>query len=134
MPDTLRGQWPNTNCTDCKNVGDVCFFHQGPLVPPGESGYFCDLCFSARSADYNTGRVVRPLGQKAPEVKCPVCEKKSCYMGPASVEGKRQELFICDDSCVPEGSSVHMLDDNSKQRGPDFFYFFFEDQIPHFAA
>ena len=62
MPDTERGDFPNTPCSDCGKIGGVYIRHWGPLVPQGKVGYFDQDCLMKRRDDSNLGRPVRPLG------------------------------------------------------------------------
>jgi hypothetical protein len=68
MADTERADYPNTACSDCGEVGDVCIKHWGPLVPPGEVGYFDQKCINARAEDSIKQRPVRPFGVMPPAV------------------------------------------------------------------
>jgi len=96
MADTVRGYNSDAKCSDCNKKG-ISFTHWGPLVPPGETGRFCDQCWKARMDDSNSKRPVRPLGQKAlhkakkiPNRAIIVVTKKSVYkFGKADEKGKR---------------------------------------------
>ena len=61
MRDTIRGSFPEKICSDCGKRG-CWFLHRGPLVPKGESGYFCWFCWLLRQT-FNRGK---PLGRKPP--------------------------------------------------------------------
>jgi hypothetical protein len=63
MPDTRRGSFPNTPCSDCgdEEKGQVFIEHWGPLVPAGESGFFGPNCWAARRLLDRNGNP-RPLG------------------------------------------------------------------------
>lgn len=61
MADTIRGDFPDTNCSDCGVKGCV-ISHSGPLVPPGQTGNFCAMCFTIRNWDSKKGRLPRSLG------------------------------------------------------------------------
>ena len=64
MVDTMRGDMPEVDCSDCgkEEVGKVFIKHWGPLVPPGTTGYFGPKCWEARQADGRAGHKPRPLG------------------------------------------------------------------------
>ena len=53
MADTIRGNFPDSICTDCGKKGCL-FFHCGPLVPPDSSGMkgFCGPCWDTRQEYY----------------------------------------------------------------------------------
>ncbi len=66
MPDTLRGDFPDKNCSDCGAVekGLVYIKHWGPLVPPNTTGWFGPVCIEARRNENREGFDPRPLGTK----------------------------------------------------------------------
>ena len=61
MADTIRGSFPEKQCSDCGRIG-CWFIHDGPLVPNGESGSFCWFCWGLRNT-FNRGK---PLGAMPP--------------------------------------------------------------------
>lgn len=63
MSDTIRGDFPKVRCSDCGVTG-CAFEHWGPLVPPGEIGYFCGQCMMERKADYEAGNPPKYIGHK----------------------------------------------------------------------
>jgi len=63
VADTIRGDFPGIACSDCREIGEVCFKHWGPLVPSGDAGFFCRYCWSTRHEDGRQSRAPRPLGQ-----------------------------------------------------------------------
>lgn len=63
MPDTIRGDFPDTICSDCGEKGCV-FRHWGPLVPEGKVGDFCGYCWTRRD---KLGMRV-PLGFQPPGI------------------------------------------------------------------
>ena len=64
MADTMRGDWPSEECSDCGTKG-VVFKHWGPLVKPGDVGQFCGECWVLR--DQNS--TVQPLGYRKQKTK-----------------------------------------------------------------
>jgi len=68
MADTMRGDFPDQVCSDCGGEkGEVYIKHWGPLVPPGEVGYFGPNCLVARRNENRAGLPPRPLGTKPRE-------------------------------------------------------------------
>ncbi len=67
MADTIRGDFPNSTCSDCGKKG-CTFSHWGPLVPPGKSGSFCGDCWQRRTDHYNVHRTALPLPAPSPVV------------------------------------------------------------------
>lgn len=61
MADTIRGDFENTPCSDCKQTGKVCFKHWGPLAPSGQIGYFCSTCWIERSEYFNNHGKAKPM-------------------------------------------------------------------------
>jgi len=68
MADTLRGDYPDAVCNDCKGASKemVGFIHWGPLVPAGERGKFCGPCWITRQQYYRTHGKAMPLPAPAP--------------------------------------------------------------------
>lgn len=64
MADTVTGHFEKVPCSDCGDaeLGEVCYNHWGPLVPPGEVGYFGPSCMAARDREWRAGFAPRPLG------------------------------------------------------------------------
>jgi hypothetical protein len=69
MADTIRGDFPNTPCSDCGG-GEVCIQHSGPLVPAGVTGFFCQPCVNERNEEWQAKQEPRALGTK-PREKTP---------------------------------------------------------------
>ncbi len=63
MPDTTIGSFPHAECADCGREG-CRMFHRGPLVPKGESGYFCVECAGLRKKDSEAGNEPKPIGYR----------------------------------------------------------------------
>ena len=62
MPDTIRGDFKDTPCSDCGERGGVYLKHWGPLVPAGATAFLDSLCFFIRQEDFNRGRPPKALG------------------------------------------------------------------------
>lgn len=60
MADTLRGDWPDSTCTDCGKKG-VVFRHWGPLAPVGMLVTNCAECWRERVAYYEKNGTPKPL-------------------------------------------------------------------------
>ncbi|MFA5714486.1 MAG: hypothetical protein WC998_01935 [Candidatus Paceibacterota bacterium] len=67
MADTQRGDFPNTPCSDCGELGTT-FQHTGRLVPEGEKGNFCLFCWKQRMLIVDRKESPKPLGIKPPGV------------------------------------------------------------------
>lgn len=67
MHDTEIGNFPDEICSDCGEKG-VIFKHSGPLVPQGQTGFFCAFCWLKRQERKERGEPQLPLGVKPPGV------------------------------------------------------------------
>lgn len=67
MPDTIRGNLSQEQCSDCGEIGSM-FQHWGPLVPKGKVGTFCGYCWNERQERHARGEPPLPLGVKPPGV------------------------------------------------------------------
>ena len=75
MPDTVRGNLKDKNCSDCGEKG--CEFqHWGPMVPKGEFGSFCGFCWTERSEAYDRGEGPKPLGIQPPGISENLLDKR----------------------------------------------------------
>lgn len=99
MADTVRGDFPDVACSDCGEVGGVCFRHWGPLVPAGERGYFCGYCWSTRHEDAEQNRPPRPLGQAVITVEVGSYTDEGFDLG----HSFRPEVVIQGISFLPDG-------------------------------
>ena len=61
MADTIRGNFPDEECSDCGKKGCVVK-HWGPLVPPGEVAFLCVTCLHLRSESSKKKEEPKPLG------------------------------------------------------------------------
>lgn len=63
MADTVRGHFPDVNCSDCGEKGTI-IRHWGSLVPEESVGNFCYHCWNMRIKANERGEAPKPLGVK----------------------------------------------------------------------
>lgn len=108
MADTVRGDFPDSYCSDCGRRG-CALFHWGPLVPEGKTGYFCAPCFRQRGEDRDSGKEPTPLRI---EVMCDGCNVRGvfehrCHGTNAQIHGEpTNRMCECPECNDPEYTHV----------------------------